>query len=411
MQTSTAKRFQCPHCKHSYKHSVRVLPFHCRCGAVLHEITYQYGTQVVTKVSDDLPCQFRGAELREVNCGCSGKPKIYACTKHGEAYLRKLPKMTPAMVADCTMCLTCENRSRYTPGRLGVLSVVHNRVGGTETYWRTLNDMIGIVGIATPQTPKAKSMHYPVFAGNEAIEELAASVDALIVWGVVAKDELTRGPKRIAIHHGSLQSTWANSVFEEQLKWCEHAVAINEQVAEYYGVEYIPNAVDFKPVENVLRAYNDAKYVAWLHRDAPEKRPHLARRIAEALPDGWIMVASQDETRSTAKFRGIGQVDDVPYYLALANVFLSTADQEGFGLSIAEAMLAGVPVVSSPHGLGAISEIVEQVDIEDPQAWVDAILRAGPKVDAARRHIQANYAPHVVAEKWRSFLDRICPAM
>jgi glycosyltransferase involved in cell wall biosynthesis len=270
--------------------------------------------------------------------------------------------------------------------------------------------MIGIAGIATPQTPKAKSIYYPVFAGDDAIEELAASVDALIVWGVTGKDQITRGPVRIAMHHGSLKSTWANSVFEDQLKWCERAVAINEDVAKHYGVEYIPNAVDFTPIENVLRPYSDTKIVAWLHRDAQEKRPWLARRIAEALPDGWMMIATQEETRSTAKFRGIGQVEDVPYYLAIADVFLSTADQEGFGLSLAEAMLAGVPVVTSPHGLGAIPEIVEQVDTEDPQVWVDAILRAGPKVDAAKRYIQTNYAPHVIEEKWRLFLDQWCPA-
>jgi glycosyltransferase involved in cell wall biosynthesis len=90
-------------------------------------------------------------------------------------------------------------------------------------------------------------------------------------------------------------------------------------------------------------------------------------------------------------------------------VFISTADQEGFGLSIAEAMIAGVPVVSSPHGLGAIVDIVEQVDTEDPQAWVNAILRAGAKADAARRFIQANYAPRVIAEKWKAFLDAACP--
>jgi hypothetical protein len=39
-------------------------------------------------------------------------------------------------------------------------------------------------------------------------------------------------------------------------------------------------------------------------------------------------------------------------------------------------MAAGVPVVSSPFGIAADSQLVWQVDTEDPQAWVDAIILA-----------------------------------
>lgn len=401
MQTSTAKRFQCPHCKKSYKHPIRVLPFYCRCGAVLHEITYQYGTQVVTQVSDDLPCQFRGAELREINCGCSGKPKIYACTKHGEAYLRKLPKMTPEMIAGCTMCLSCDNRSRFSKGKLGVASVVFNQVGGTETYWRNLHKMFGLAGIATASAPKARSTLFPVFGGDEALEELADSVDTLIVWGLTKKQEATQGPKRIAIHHGSLNSVWANSVFEDELAWCEDAVAINQEVAEHYGVKYIPNALDLDSVKPMIKRASSEKTVVWLHRDAPEKRPWLARRIAEALPQGWKMIATMPPERTTSKLIAIGKTEQVADYLAQADVFLSTSDQEGFGLSMAEAMAAGVPVVASPFGLGADLRLVEQVQTEDVGDWIAAILRAGSKTDYAAEFVRSNYSLERVKKIWR----------
>jgi hypothetical protein len=403
--------FQCPRCKQRFRGPVKVLPFFCSCGLKQETITYLSGYTQQREVHsvDDLPCQHRGEPLREINCGCSGKPKIYQCKKHGESYLRKLPKMTAEMVQGCTMCLTCDDRSRYTLGRVGACAVVHNRVGGVETYWRIFAETIGLVGIATPQEPKAKSIHYPVFAGDEAIEELAASVDALLVWGITGKDVVTRGPVRIAMHHGSLKSQWANAVFEDELRWCERAVAINEDVAKHYGVEYIPNAVDIAKVENVLRPYQAKKIVAWLHRDAQEKRPHLARRIAEALPDGWIMIASLPTERSTRKLHAIGQVDDVPYWLSVADVFISTADQEGFGLSIAEAMACRVPVVSSPFGLAENAELVEQVDSEEVSEWVAAIERAGPKVDFAESYIRRNHSPAVIAEKWKQILDQWCP--
>jgi len=292
-------------------------------------------------------------------------------------------------------------------GRLGVYSVVHNRIGGTETFWRTLNKMIGIAGMATPQQPKAKSIYYPVFAGDEAIGELAANVDALLVWGITGKDEVTRGPVRIAMHHGSLRSQWANAVFEDELKWCERAVAINEEVARHYGVEYIPNAVEIETISSGLKPYRGKKVVVWLHRDAQEKRPHLARKIADALPDGWIIVATLPRERATTKLQAIGQTEEISHWLSLADVFLSTSDQEGFGLSMAEAMLAGVPVVSSPFGLAENPAIADQVHSEDVAEWVSAILNAGSKVETAKAYVEQNHSLESIAKKWTSFLDRI----
>lgn len=355
-------------------------------------------------IKQDLPCIYRGKALREIDCGCSGKPKIYACEKHSEVYLRKLPKMTKEQVQDCTMCLDCEDRAMYRSGDLGVYSVVYNNVGGTETYWKALNKMIGLAGMAVSSAPRSSLAEFPVYGGIEAIEELAATVKVLLIWGVTGKDKITRGPKRVAIHHGSIQSTWANSVFEDQLKWCEDAVAINEQVAKHYGVRYIPNVVDFQSMPKKVKQDED-KIVLWLHRDATEKRPELARRIAGALPDGWRMVATMGVERADKKLTAIGQTREVAKQLSHADVFLSTADQEGFGLSVAEAMLAEVPVVSSPHGLGTNSDIVEQVHSTNVSDWVAAILKAGSKVEAAKQFIEENYSPARIKLLWQEALS------
>ena len=405
---SMLTQFKCNSCQRRYKFKVDVLPFYCRCGAVLHDITY---THSAPQVIDDLGCRHRGAELREINCGCSGKPKIYSCQKHGEAYLRKLPKMTPEMIAGCTMCLICDDRERYSKGRLGVLAEVHNRIGGTETYWRMLHKYLGLQGIATPRTPKHGSTDYPVFGGQLAIEELVASVETLIVWGVTGLAEQTKGPTRIAVHHGSLASSWANAVFEDELRWCERAIAINPEVAKHYGCEYLANCVDVPQVQT--SKWVNKKVVLWLHRDSAEKRPWLVRKIAQALPPDWLMVASLPKDRECENLMCVGQVEDVAFRLAQADVFISTADQEGFGLSVAEAMSLGIPVVSSPFGIAENAELVEQVDNEDPQAWVDAILRAGPKAEAAKVYIEANHSPQAWIQAWEKVLATIpasCPA-
>ena len=390
-----------------------MLPFYCPCGARLDEITYLAAEPYAAPISrrsitdrpaPDLPCYHRGQELREINCGCSGKPKVYSCDLHGEAYLRKLPKMKPEMIAGCTMCLDCDDRRQFATGSIGVIAPVFNRIGGTETYWHMLHRHIGLCGLATSKVPQRTQAEFPIDWGQESIEELAASVENLIVWGITDAGELTSGPRRIAIHHGSLASTWANSVFENQLHWCEDAVAINEEVARHYGVHHIGNAIDISRVMGVPMP-KQKKIALWLHREAQEKRPWLVRRIAERLPDDWMIVASLPPERESRNLACIGQVDHPGNWLATADVFLSTASQEGFGYSVAEAMAAGVPVVSSPFGLAADEQLVEQVHSEDPQAWVDAILRAGPKADAARLYVMAHHSEEAWIAAWQNLLS------
>lgn len=293
------------------------------------------------------------------------------------------------------MCLDCDDRRQFPIANVGVLACVFNRIGGTETYWQSMHKHLGISGLVTPQAPKHSHAAFTLGHGEDAIRELCDSVKNLIVWGVTDLGEITQGPNRIAIHHGSLQSTWANAVFENQLRWCEDAVAINEEVAVHYGCHYIANAIELDRIAGQAKP-KQKKVALWLHREAQEKRPWLVRRIAEALPDDYVIVASLPRERSGNRLHCIGQVDHPGDWLATADVFLSTAEQEGFGYSVAEAMAAGVPVVSSPFGIAADPHLVEQVHSEDPQAWVDAILKAGPKTAAAERYI----LEHHTADKW-----------
>lgn len=378
-----ATRFNCPSCLREFKLHVKVLPFYCPCGARLDEIKYlavnPYEPPFQPKPKVDLPCIHRGDKLREINCGCSGKQYIYSCAKHGECFLRKLPKMPRDEIQGKSMCLDCDDRRMFRRGWLGVAAVTHNQVGGTETYWRLLDSAFELAGVAVSGKPREVRTSYPVHHGNEAIEELANEVDYLIVWGITDAEELTRGPMRIAMHHGSLASTWANHVFENQLKWCELAVAVNEDVARHYGVPCIGNVVDIASLQRetypVCKPIGK-KVVFWCHRDAIEKRPHLARHIADKLPDDWILVATLPSKYQGKNMRCIGTIDNPQAWLEVADVFLSTADQEAFGYSIAEAMVLNVPVVAGPYGIAQDPQLVWQVDNEDPQAWVDAILLA-----------------------------------
>lgn len=383
----------CPSCNRTYPSDGGNIRCICHCQKAIE----------VSQRDDYLPCLHRGEVIEEINCGCNGKPKIYSCDIHKKCYLRKIPKIPPNSIANANMCLLCDDRKRFKTGRLGIAGVVHNQIGGTETYWQLLAKTIGVTGFALPETPISKSPYYPVFEGDAALEELSSKVDYLIVWGIVDKAKQTEGPIRIAMHHGSLASTWANTVFENELQWCEKAIAINPTVAEYYKVPCIENCIDTDYFSSVKRNIKD-KVILWLHRNALEKRPELLIKIAAELPDGWRVVASLPENMSSKNLECIGYTNNKAEWLNKASVFISTADQEGFGYSVAEAMAAGIPVVSAPVGICINPNICEQVATDDPSDWVKAIIKAGSKVDYAKEFIKNNYDLKRWTEQWERFM-------
>ena len=62
-------------------------------------------------------------------------------------------------------------------------------------------------------------------------------------------------------------------------------------------------------------------------------------------------------------------------WLSVASCFLSTSTTDGFGLSVAEAIAAGIPVVSSPVGIASRSGLAITVPIDArPSEWAAAIV-------------------------------------
>jgi glycosyltransferase involved in cell wall biosynthesis len=122
---------------------------------------------------------------------------------------------------------------------------------------------------------------------------------------------------------------------------------------------------------------NGKNIVLWSHRFANDKRPQLAIEIAKHLPDDWHMVLTGHRGE---KLEANERVTVLPPqhpgdWLAVADCFLSTSLFEGFGLSVAEAIAAGVPVVSSPVGIAKRPGLALTVDSDaDAETWAMAIL-------------------------------------
>ena len=124
-------------------------------------------------------------------------------------------------------------------------------------------------------------------------------------------------------------------------------------------------------------------------RDMREIQPWV-QKIKDAYPA--IAELSNDElrTRTVAlkeKIKNYGiedyvillgrQFDPKPYYEE-ADIYIHPADKEGFGITVAEAMSSGLPVIVSNKG--GVPELVKNyedgiiVDAYNPEEWANAII-------------------------------------
>lgn len=122
--------------------------------------------------------------------------------------------------------------------------------------------------------------------------------------------------------------------------------------------------------------------------------------ILAVAPRACLVLAgegpSRPELEAEAARLGIGDRvillgfrDDVPRVLAALDLYVQPSLYEGFGISLLEAMAAGLPVVASR--VGGIPEVVDEAETgllvppDDPRALAAAVLRLLGDRDEARR--------------------------
>jgi len=203
-----------------------------------------------------------------------------------------------------------------------------------------------------------------------------------------------------------------------------HTTVLNGSIADGFaerGVDrdtlsVLPNGVDVERFTNVSReriervreSYDlgDGPTLLFVGTVMPRKGVvdlvRAARRVAGTVgvaggTDGFdLVVAGEDEldgaytseVRETARSAGVADAlsmpgfvpaADLPALYAAADVFVMPSLEEGFGMTVVEALAAGTPVVGTR--VGAIDEIVDDgvhgavVDPNDPAGLADAIER------------------------------------
>jgi glycosyltransferase involved in cell wall biosynthesis len=180
-----------------------------------------------------------------------------------------------------------------------------------------------------------------------------------------------------------------------------HSTAVRDGVASAWSLD--PEAVTLVPlgievdafgrdhdgrtaVRAALGVGSDTPLVTYVARLVPEKRPELflevARRVLAANPEVVFALVGEGSSYEGAvteaqrlgiddRVRLPGFVDDLPGLYHASDIFLSTSRYEGFGLAIAEAMAAGVPVVATR--VGGVEDVVGDTGILEPSDRADRL--------------------------------------
>ena len=317
------------------------------------------------------------------------------------------------------------NKFLHTRGSIGFIAPCYMQIGGTESWHRSLLPRLrGVVGFVsldpTMSSGDLDALGCVTDVGIEAAKHLAKKCGVLVVWNV--GDRLKRivegaSCKVISASHGGPGESWNLTSLQAQAPWTDHMVTIckDSQADVPAGIAstVIPNAPDPSRIVPSQALPRPARKLAIsISRFSPEKRLHfLADLFRDHLPDWelWLVGAKQgiggasiEESDNVRVFEATQTPGD---YYAVADLFVQATGNEGYGLSAAEALLAGLPVVSHPVGLFAdkpkLATIVHRRATK--QDWVQAIRTAQPKpIDTLDRIDDW-------VDAWQGLIDSLLP--
>ena len=180
-------------------------------------------------------------------------------------------------------------------------------------------------------------------------------------------------------------------------------------------VQIAVNTTDVRPFAAARRTVTERPTALWVSRFMPRKRPDLAvsllARLAEEVPglravfvgDGPERAATERAAQRAgldASFLGDVAYDELPAIYAAADLFVFRGEREPWGLTVNEALAAGLPVLAST-GVPAASELVPAAAgaVSDDE---DALVEAGVRLlhDEGAREAARSVLPRIVPEAW-----------
>lgn len=221
---------------------------------------------------------------------------------------------------------------------------------------------------------------------------------------------------------------------------CNHIISISQYVKHYYKeyVKLAPNSVIYNCAYNIVQnsyaplehgvcrllcvcGLNENKNIPLFPEIARElKNRDFAFHITicgEGPLREWL-VEKIKEYKLENYFFLPGRVPRPQVYYKETDIYIHPADLEGFGLSVAEAMSAGLPVIVSDKG--ALPELIQNgksgivVNAYKAEEWAENILKLYEDKlymlklgNQAKQHYENRFAPSIYASKIDSLYDRL----
>ncbi len=142
--------------------------------------------------------------------------------------------------------------------------------------------------------------------------------------------------------------------------------------------------------------------------------PRFPKAELVVIGDGSLRKELEKEAerlgiRNNVEFLGELKNSDIPNKLIYANIYLLTSFQEGFSISILEAMASGLPIISTPVGIALNIQKKWKngylVPIKDPDAICNAIFQIAE--NQAEREKFAKYSINCVTEySWTNIINQ-----
>ena len=339
-------------------------------------------------------------------------------------------------------------------GRLRVAFIGESRAvtGGTETWHDLLSVALDrtnlqVVGWAFRSVAEGRERvpsGEPVGSGPRAMRSLARSCDVLVTWGMadLAEHLPRRGdpsrPLVVAVTHGQAECEYTSHWISSSEVEVDHFVAVSRSclasipeprrslarvISNAYASAKVVPSRSRAAVRAELGVPDSTPLVLFNGRLAPDKRPLLLLEAAGLARSGFVLALAgsgvqEAEVRAVVQDFGgrtlvLGHRVDTGDLLQAADLLANPSLVEGFGLSMLEAVVAGVPVVASPLGLASEHPSWVRVVPQGSGAakWAAALDAAvedlpGERVRAewARGEAVDRYGPGQFGREWADYL-------